>query len=85
VHIDHEADVFPYRQLADQLRTAIKTGEYEPGRRIPSLQKLVADSGLAVETVRRAVKVLIDEGLVYTVQGRGTFVSKGDDGGRTAR
>jgi len=70
--------VFPYRQVADQLRAAIDAGEYGPGRKIPSLQALVRETGLAVETVRRAVRVLVDEGVVYTVQGRGTFVSKGD-------
>ena len=78
VHIDHESDVFPYRQLADQLRDAIRAGEYGPGRRIPSIQALVRDTGLAVETIRRAIRVLVEEGTVYTVQGRGTFVSKGD-------
>ena len=60
VHIDPESDVFPYRQLADQLRQAIKSGEYAPGRRIPSLNQLVGESGLALETVRRAVGVLVD-------------------------
>jgi GntR family transcriptional regulator len=78
VQIDHESDVFPYRQVADQLRAAIDAGEYEPGRRIPSLQALVRETGLAVETIRRAIRVLADEGIVYTVQGRGTFVSKGE-------
>jgi GntR family transcriptional regulator len=76
--IDRKADAFEYRQVADQLRTAIDAGEYEPGRRIPSLQALVRETGLAVETIRRAIRVLVDEGVVYTVQGRGTFVSKGE-------
>jgi GntR family transcriptional regulator len=76
VEIDHESDVFPYRQLADQLRAAIDAGEYQPGRRIPSIQALVRETGLAVETIRRSIKALVDEGVVYTVQGRGTFVAK---------
>ena len=76
VHIDLESDVFPYRQLANQLRDAIQAGDYLPGRPIPSGQALVRETGLALETVRRAVAVLVDEGLVYTVQGRGTFVTK---------
>jgi GntR family transcriptional regulator len=80
VQIDHESDVFPYRQVADQLRAAIDAGEYGPGRKIPSLQALVRETGLAVETIRRAIRVLVDEGAVYTVQGRGTFVTKERDG-----
>jgi len=61
--------VFPYRQVADQLRAAIDAGEYGPGRKIPSLQALVRETGLAVETVRRAIRVLVDEGIVYNGAG----------------
>jgi DNA-binding GntR family transcriptional regulator len=35
---------------------------------------MVADTGLAIGTVRKAMGVLVDEDLIYTVPGRGTFV-----------
>lgn len=41
---------------------------------LPSLTDLTQETGLAPNTIRRAVKILRDEGLVYTVPGRGTFV-----------
>lgn len=63
-----------YRQLADLIRARIEAGEWEPGEPIPSETSLVQESGLARGTVRHAVQVLRDEGVVVTVPGRGTFV-----------
>jgi DNA-binding GntR family transcriptional regulator len=39
--------------------------------------QLSADTGASVATVKRAFAVLHDEGLIYSVNGRGTFVSEG--------
>ena len=36
--------------------------------------ELTEETGLAPNTIRRAIKILIDEGLVQTIPGRGTFV-----------
>ena len=60
-------------QLAGQLRARIEAGEINPV--LPSIMELTEETGLSVNTVRRAIKLLIAEGLVYTVPGRGTFVS----------
>ncbi len=76
MRIDHEGAVFPYRQLANLLRADIKSGRYPPGRPIPSVRALMRDTGLGGMTVQRAIQVLVDEGLVYTVPGRGTFVTE---------
>jgi GntR family transcriptional regulator len=76
VQIDHEAAEFPFQQLAAILRERIQAGKYPPGRKIPSIIDLVEESGLSTMTVRRAVQVLADEGLVRTVPGRGTFVTQ---------
>jgi DNA-binding GntR family transcriptional regulator len=61
-------------QLANQLRAAIESGEYAD--RLPSLTELTARSGLALNTVQAAVRILKDEGLVYGVKGRGVFVRR---------
>ncbi|MGH3922353.1 MAG: GntR family transcriptional regulator [Pseudonocardiaceae bacterium] len=65
-----------YQQVADQLRTLIYGRELAPGDRLPSERELVERYGLAHGTVRQAIEVLRSEGLVVSVQGRGSFVRK---------
>jgi DNA-binding transcriptional MocR family regulator len=77
VQIDHTAADFPYIQLAGILRGRINTGKYAPGARLPTITAMVGETGLAPDTVRRAVRELAAEGLVRTVRGRGTFVRLG--------
>ncbi|KUO21471.1 GntR family transcriptional regulator [Streptomyces dysideae] len=72
--IDREGPVPPYRQIADELRAQIGDGTIPVGRRIPSLVDLEQRYGVARDTLRKAVKVLRDEGLVETVQGMGVYV-----------
>ena len=59
-------------QLAGLLRARIGSGDIGP--RVPSIMELTLQSGLAAATVKRTLKLLADEGLIYTVTGRGTFV-----------
>jgi len=74
VQIDHDAEAFPFEQLAAILRQRISDGTYPPGSRLPTLLALESESGLSPMTVRRAVKLLADEGLVRSRPGRGTFI-----------
>ncbi|MEU9835363.1 GntR family transcriptional regulator [Streptosporangium sp. NPDC048047] len=73
--IDSGGDDPAYRRLADVLRTQITRGEMEMDRPIPSAEALGERYGLTPEDVRRAVQVLRDEGLLYTLEGTGDFVS----------
>ena len=66
-----------YLQLASQLRARIQSGAIGPREALPSITYLTGETGLAVGTVRKAIGVLVDEGLAYTVPGRGTFASQG--------
>jgi GntR family transcriptional regulator len=72
VIIDPESPEHPYVQVAAMLRRRIQQGEITSV--LPSLTQLTEETGLAMGTVRRAVKILVDEGLVETRPGRGTFV-----------
>jgi GntR family transcriptional regulator len=72
--IDMLSSVPAYVQLAAILRKQIESGRIAAGDPIPSEKTLVQDYGIARGTIRRAVEFLRDEGLVVTVQGRGTFV-----------
>lgn len=72
--IDREGPVPPYQQVANALRERIASGDIPPGRRIPSIVELEQEFGVARDTLRKAVQVLRDEGLVETVRGLGVFV-----------
>ena len=76
--IDREGPVPPYRQIANALRERIASGEIPPGRRIPSLVELEQEFDVARDTLRKAIKVLKDEGLVETVPGMGIYVKRPD-------
>jgi DNA-binding GntR family transcriptional regulator len=53
----------------------IESGAIGPREPLPSITYMVQETGLAVGTVRKAVSVLVEPGLAYTVPGRGTFAS----------
>jgi GntR family transcriptional regulator len=63
-----------YAQLADHLRHRIADGTYPPGSQIPPEVTLGRQFSLSPMTVRRAIGILSDEGLLKPLQGRGTFV-----------
>lgn len=63
-----------YAQLAAILRRQIAEGVYPPGERIPSASSISKEQGISLMTVRQAIGVLIEQGLLDRVQGSGTFV-----------
>jgi GntR family transcriptional regulator len=77
--VDHESDVPVYIQLAGIIRDMITSGEIPPHKPIPSISYLVGAHGVADQTVKKAVQVLRDEGLVHTVTGKGVYVSESKD------
>lgn len=70
--IDPDSPQHPYVQLAGIIRTQIQAGTIGP--RIPSITELSETYGVSAATVKRALKVLADEGLIIAIRGRGTFV-----------
>lgn len=75
IQIRHPGPPF-YQQFADQLRQAIRSGRLRPGERLPTLQQMAEDCGIARVTVRQAVQILAGEGLLEARQGRGTSVCR---------
>jgi GntR family transcriptional regulator len=71
-----------YTQLADILRERIRSGELPPRSLLPSESYLQQEQGVSRGTVRMAISILRDEGLVVTISGRGTFVRERDHKGK---
>ncbi|MER5862232.1 GntR family transcriptional regulator [Kitasatospora sp. NPDC002040] len=74
--IDREAPEAPFEQLAAILRARISRGDWQPRRQIPPAEQLGEQYKLSRPTVRRAVEVLITEGLLEIRHPRGTFVTE---------
>jgi len=74
--VDRNSSTPMYIQLESILETAIKNGEYKEENKLPSESLLCIKYGVSRVTVRQALQLLEQKGLVYTVQGKGTFVKK---------
>ncbi|MFG3439740.1 GntR family transcriptional regulator [Nonomuraea sp. NPDC047897] len=64
-----------YQRMATDISAAIQTGELRPRRPLPSEATLVQRYSVARETVRRALALLREQGWIYTVPQRGSYVS----------
>ena len=65
-----------YYQLKEIMREKISSGEWKPGDLIPSERELGEQYGISRMTARQAITELVNEGLFYREQGKGTFVSR---------
>jgi GntR family transcriptional regulator len=63
-----------YMRVADDITSRINSGELRPGARLRSERDLAEHYGVAFHTIRNAMKVLRQRGLIVSVHGRGTFV-----------
>lgn len=72
--IDKERFEPAYAQLAAILRRQIAEGLYSPGAKIPSESSISKEYGVSPMTVRQALGVLTEQGLLGRIQGLGTFV-----------
>ena len=63
-----------YAQLAALIKQKISAGEYPPGSKIPSEAAIGQVHGVAVMTVRQAIRLLAEQGILRRVHGSGTFV-----------
>ena len=65
-----------YEQLMNILEHDIRTGNYSPGDRIMTESELSQKYGISLITVRKAISLLTEKGLLVKKQGKGTFVAK---------
>ena len=63
-----------YRQIADQIRALIRSGEFEPGARLPPERDLARQLGVSRPSVREALIALEVEGLVDVRIGSGIYI-----------
>jgi GntR family transcriptional regulator len=76
VPVDHRDPTPLYVQLAGVLRAEIAAGKLAPHDPVPSESYLVQEHGVSRSTARKAIALLRDDGLVYTLPQRGSFVAE---------
>ena len=78
--IDRQTFEPAYIQLVNILKDQIAKGIYLPGSRLPSESELCKRYQVSPMTVRRSINILLDQGIVSTIQGSGTYVKAPDLG-----
>ncbi|WP_163100150.1 GntR family transcriptional regulator [Peribacillus alkalitolerans] len=74
--LKHESIIPLYHQLMERLKGSIEKGHWAPGDKIPSENQLMDQFGVSRNTSKKAIEELVQEGILYRVQGKGTFVAK---------
>jgi len=64
-----------YEQIADKLQVLINKGVLEENAQMPSVRKMAMDLSINPNTIQRAYALLESKGYIYTIKGRGNFVS----------
>jgi DNA-binding GntR family transcriptional regulator len=70
-----KASRVPYLEIAAEIREQIRSGRLMPGDKLKTVRSLAADYSVAQGTVGAAMEVLRGEGLIDTVQGKGSVVA----------
>ncbi len=71
--IDHRAPRLLWRQVADDLRADMDSGELEADARLPGELELADQYGVSRDTIRRAIQELVSEGRLVVLHRRGTW------------
>ena len=78
IFLDYHSRTPIYEQIKEQIVLDISRGVLKKDDQLPSLRQLSAQLGLNINTVKRALSELEAQGVIYTIAGKGVFVS-GDE------
>ncbi|MDR3140156.1 MAG: GntR family transcriptional regulator [Tannerellaceae bacterium] len=74
--LDYSAGVPIYRQIIDQIRFGIASGQLKMGEQLPTVRALAVELKVNLNTVSKAYKELEIKNILETQQGTGTFIGK---------
>lgn len=74
--MDFKPDELRWQAVANEIRRRIADGVYRPGMPVPGEPRLAVELGVSKGTARRALNALLEDGTLYSVLGKGTFVSR---------
>ncbi len=76
ITIDYKSRLPVYEQIKNQIMTLIQIGILKSNQQLPSIRSLSSETGVNVNTVKRAIQELEEMGVIYSVPGRGSYVSE---------
>ena len=74
--LSNQSNTAIYEQIVSQMKDAIINGEILPEEPLPSIRALARDLQISVITTKRAYEEMEQEGLIYSVPGRGFYVCR---------
>ena len=76
IKINSQSNLPIYEQIVNQMKDELIRGGLKDGEQLPSIRSLAKDAHISVITTKRAYEELEKENLIYSVAGKGFFVSK---------
>ena len=76
IRLDYRDSRPIYEQVRDGLRRLMVTGVMQPGEQLPSVRSLAMELSINPNTIQRAYQELERQGFIYSVKGKGSFVSE---------
>ncbi len=75
VPLNRRSGIPLYHQIQQRLLEQIQSGELKPGMPMPSIERIAQRMGVSPMTVRQAIRALSELGVIYSRQGKGTYIS----------
>ena len=75
ITIDYQDRRPIYEQIVERIELLILKGVYEGDSQLPSVRQMAADLSINPNTIQKAYAILEKDGYIYSVKGRGNFVS----------
>lgn len=85
IQIDYRSQKAIYEQVRDGFKKLIMSGVLKEGEKIPSVREVAGSLAINPNTIQRAYHELESEGFIYSVKGRGNFVSPKKDAENSER
>lgn len=78
-HLDQKTGIPYYRQIIDQIRFGIASGNLSVGEQLPTVRALAVELKVNLNTIAKAYKELEIQNILDTQQGTGTFISANEN------
>lgn len=85
INLDYRSGIAIYEQVVKSIERLIHCGGLEKDQKLPSVRELSTELSVNPNTIQKAYSVLEQKGMIYSVKGRGNFVSNDTNSGLELR